>query len=66
MANTQIDLDGNTVPPAPTIDASGAYDSFHGPNGINRVSAADSPAGTVDGTVCRTITIGTMRFANPA
>lgn len=66
----QIDLTGATNPKAPTIDASGAFNSFHSPNGVDRASRADDPAGSVDGVPGRTITIAStgafVRFANPA
>lgn len=66
MANTQVDLDATSVPQAPFIDKSNAYNSVHVPAGNNRQSSATNPAGNVDGVPALKVTIGTMRFANPA
>lgn len=66
MANIQIDLDGDSNPRAPFIDASDNYVSVHVPVGTNRQSSASNPTGNVDGVVALKVTIGTLKFANPA
>lgn len=62
----QIDLTANSSHKAPAIDANGGHNSVHVPNGENRQSAADQAALCVKGVVTRKVTVGTIRFANPA